>query len=618
MPVTYWIKLWVSAALFLSCILGPAAAEPKRVFLLHSFGREFSPFNEFPGSFRAELVRQSPDPIEFFEASLEMARFSEADQQGPFVSYLSALFAQRKMDLVVPIGGPAANFVQRYRQELFPDKPVLFSSLEVRRLQGTPLTSNEAVVGATIDIKLFIENILSALPETNNVAVVIGDSPLEQFWLNEMRREFQPFTDRVTFTYFNELSFDDMLKKSTSLPPRSAIFFAVLYTDAAGVSHDAAQALSDMHAVANAPIFGLYDSQLGRGIVGGRLIPVSELSRSAANVAARILHGETAGDIKTHPLGAGAPMYDWRELRRCNIGENGLPTGSVIRFHEASLWEQYRWQILAVAALVLLEGGLILWLVSERRRRAAAQLESRRRLLEIAHLNRNADAGALSGSIAHELNQPLGAILSNSEALGIYLAADPPNLSQIKDIAADIRRDDLRAAEIVGRMRHFLKKNEPEPQEVDLNEVVRVVEKILAPEARLRGIAMRAGLGEQMLLVRGVPVHLQQAVLNLVLNGMDAVGERTSGKREIMIEAARNGNATAEVAISDSGIGIPVGKLKSIFEPFFTTKQRGMGLGLSIVRQIVEAYGGRIWAENRPTGGAVFRFRLPLAKAQSS
>jgi signal transduction histidine kinase len=612
-----WYKAWICAGLILLRTIDAATAEPKRVFLLNSYDSQITRFGDFPGMFREELARQWPETLNLSAALLEMARFNEVDQQGAFADYLSALFAQRPVDLVVPVGAPAASFVQRYRQRLFPSTPILYSALEERRLKSNALTANEAVVGLRIDMRALVDNILSVLPETDNVAVVVGDSPIEKFWLEEMRREFQPFTKQVTFTYLNRLSFDDMLKKVAALPPRSAILFAILFTDAAGVSHVSSRALSSLRVVANAPIFGLFDTDLGNGIVGGRLLPTSELARSAAGVALRILRGETAGEIRTEPIGPTALLYDWRELRRWSISESRLLPGGEIRFREASLWDRYRWQILVIAAVLLFEGLLISWLLFERRRRAVAQSESHRRLLDLAHLNRSADAGALSISVAHELNQPLGAILSNSEALEVYLDADPPNLSQIRDIAADIRRDDLRAVEIIRRLRQFLTNQEPELENVDLNDVVRIVDKILAPEARLRGLALRTTLGEQGLTVRGVSVHLQQVILNLALNGMDAMGDPVSGKRAIAIEVARNGNSTVEVAVSDSGIGIPPDKLKSIFEPFFTTKKRGMGLGLSIVRQIVQTYGGRIWAENRPTGGAVFRFTLPLAKAHS-
>jgi hypothetical protein len=387
-------KVFVGAALLLLGMLGPATAAPKRVLLLESFGRDFTPFSEFSGSFRSDLVQQSPETVEFFEVSLEMARFSEVDQQGPFADYLSALLAQHPMDLVVPIGIPAASFVQQYRQRLFPATPVLFSALEVRLLHGPVLAATDAVVGMKIELRLLIENILSVLPETKNIAVVIGDSPLERFWLGEMRREFQPFTNRVSLSYFNHLSYAAMLEGAAALPPHSAILFPLLHTDATGVTYDGAQALSDIRAVADAPMFGVYTSQLGHGIVGGRLISPADLSLSAARVAVRILHGETPGDITTEPLEAGPPMYDWEELQRWNISEQSLPSGSDVLFREASLWEKYRAQISLVAAVVLIEGALILWLLSERRTRAAAQAELHRRLLEIAHLNRNADAGA--------------------------------------------------------------------------------------------------------------------------------------------------------------------------------------------------------------------------------
>jgi signal transduction histidine kinase len=594
-----------------------AAAEPKRIFVLHSFGSEYAAFSDLPGSFREALEREWPGPLDFFEVSLELARFAETDEQGPFADYLSALFAQRHMDLVVPIGAPAVSFIQRYRQRLFANTPILLTGQEERRLQDSGVRTDEAAVRSKIEVGRLIENILSVLPETNNVAVVVGDSPIEKFWLEVMRREFQSFTNRVAFTYFDRLSFEDMLKKAATLPPHSAILFAILHTDAAGVSVGSIAALSGLRSVANAPIFGVYDSSLGYGIVGGRLISASDLSRKAADVATRILRGETPGNIKTEPVAHGAPVYDWRELERWHISESSLPPGSEIRFRQASFWERYRWQALAISSVVLLEGALIIWLLSERRRRANAQAESHGRLMEIAHLNRIADVGVLSSSIAHELNQPLGSILSNSDALDTHLEADAPDLKQIQEIVADIRSADLRAAEIIKRLRQFLGKQEPQLQDVDLNDVVRVVHNILASEVKLRGITLRTRLGEQELHVRGVPIHLQQVILNLVLNGMDAVRNGVSGRREMAIEAVRNGNSTAEVAVSDSGDGIPMDKLTSIFEPFFTTKERGMGLGLSIVRRIIETYGGRIWAENRATGGAVFRFTLPLAQAHS-
>ncbi len=280
------------------------------------------------------------------------------------------------------------------------------------------------------------------------------------------------------------------------------------------------------------------------------------------------------------------------------------------------MWEQYRTPVMTALAVVLLQSAMIAWLLFERNRRRVAELESRRRLMEIAHMNRSATAGALSASIAHELNQPLGAILSNTEAAEMLLAQDPPSIDVVKEILADVRNADLRAGEIISRLRGLLTRAEFNLQNMDLNEAIHSVVQILGAEAKERSVVLTADQGQRALLVRGEPVHVQQVLLNLAMNGMDAMLNCVPGNRRLAFETALNGESEVEVSVTDTGTGIPKDKLKSIFDPFVTTKQKGMGLGLSIVRTIVETYGGRIWAENRIGGGAVFRFTLPLAKAR--
>ena len=294
-----------------------------------------------------------------------------------------------------------------------------------------------------------------------------------------------------------------------------------------------------------------------------------------------------------------------------------LPPGSEIRFREHGLWAQYRWQLIAIAAAMLVQAVGITWLLLERRRRHRAELESRRRLLEVIHLNRTAAAGVLSASFAHELNQPLGAILSNAETAEALLSANPPDLDQLKEILADIRRDDQRAGDIINHLRGLLRKTkDAELQEFDLNEAVRDAARLLSPEATTRGVVLGVSQAEAALPVRADEVHLQQVILNLAMNAMDAMLNCVPGSRRMRLETALVGAAEVEVSVSDSGCGIPNDKLKDVFETFYTTKPQGTGLGLSIARTIIETYGGRIWAENRTGGGAVFRFTLPLAKAQ--
>jgi signal transduction histidine kinase len=280
-------------------------------------------------------------------------------------------------------------------------------------------------------------------------------------------------------------------------------------------------------------------------------------------------------------------------------------------------WDQYRGEILSVAAVVVLQTLLISVLLFERRRRSFAEAESRRRLLEVAHLNRAATVSAMSASITHEINQPLGAILSNAEAAEELIKSGRFDHAELAAILADIRRDDQRAAEIIRSMRGLLRRSEIVSREFDLNDCVRDALGIIGPEARSRRVALTADQDSAALPVRADPVHLQQVVLNLAINAMDAMQNGSPDGRAMDIRTARTGNSEVTVTVSDTGIGIPQDRLEGIFEPFYTTKAQGTGLGLSIAHTIVKTYGGKIWAENRPGGGAVFRFTLPLAKPQS-
>jgi signal transduction histidine kinase/ABC-type uncharacterized transport system substrate-binding protein len=599
-----------SIVLFLA-MTGAAFSQPKRVLIVHSVGRDFSPWDDYARKIREELKLQSKDPIDIFEVSLSTARFPDGNEDA-FVSYLNAVFSERKLDLIVTIGGPAARFFQQNRQRIFPSIPTLYAALAQRMSSNAPAT--DAMVSVSVDVLSTPDQILKLVPETTKVFIVMGSSPIEKLWLEEMRKLFQPLTSRLDITYSNELSLEQILEQVAILPPRTFIVYGQMLVDAAGVVHEGNRAIDRIHAVANAPIFSEQDAFFGRGIIGGRMTNISDVSRQTAAVAVRILGGESPGSIKTPPIPAASPRYDWRELKRWNISESQLPPGSEVLFRVPSLWEQYRPQLTAVMAAILLQAGIIALLLVERRRRVVAQAEATSRRQEVVHLNRVTTASVLSSSIAHELNQPLGAILSNTEAAQMLLKANPLDLAQLGEILSDIVRDEQRASDIISGLRNLLNnRTEADLRTLDLNDTVRDVVKIVSPEVTRRGVILRTILAPEPLRVRCDPIHLQQVIINLVMNGVDAM-EGVANPHNLTIRTNLADTGGVEARISDSGPGVPNDKLASIFNAFVTTKPQGTGLGLPIARTILESYGGELWAENR-TRGAVFSFRLPVASA---
>ena len=614
-------RLCVCLLVMAAILPGPASSAPrgelKRVLMLHSFGRDFRPWSEFSRTIRVELEQQSPWPLDLQEHTLLTARFINPGPEAPFVEYLRSLYSAHPPDIVLSIGAPAATFVQKYRAQLFPETPMVLTAVEQRLVNRTGLTDKDTVVSVYNDFSGFFRSILQVLPDTQTIAVVIGASPLEKFWLDEVKTEAKSFEDRVAFVWYADLSFEEILKRATALPAHTVLFWGLMSVDAAGVAHEGDLALRSLHAVANAPIFSFQEAFFGGETVGGPMHSVTGSSEKTVNAAIRILGGEKPGDIKIEPIGFASPKYDWREIRRWGISESNLPRGSKVLFREPSIWERYSWQLALIASVILVQGVLISGMLHERRRRRLAEVESRQRLAELAHVNRYSAAGELTISIAHELNQPLGSILTNTETAELMLKGSSPNLDEVREILADIRRDDQRAAEMIRRLRGMLQKVPFELRDIDLNETVREAIGFMRALAEGRGIALIYAPAATELPIRGDAVQLQQVVLNLIMNAMDAISGVQVGKREIGVTTSRSG-AYAEIGISDTGPGIADSDLRNVFDRFFTTKPHGMGMGLAIVRTIVEAHHGQISVENQLSGGALFTIRLPIARGRST
>jgi len=588
------LAVFLTASLF--CPAG-FAAESKRVMLLHSFGRDFKPWSEYAKAIRMELDRQSPWPLDITENSLVTARFSDEDPEGPFVDYLRALFAKRPLDLIVSIGAPAANFVQRHRQRLFAGTPMVLMAVDERRVQYSNLTANDTAVAVRINYLSVFENILQVLPDTKDVVVVVGTSPIEKFWKEAIAKEVEPLANRIKLSWTDELSFESLLKQASTLPPHTAIFWELMIVDAVGVVHEGDVPLTRLHAVANAPIFSYDESFFGSAIVGGPLLLVADSSRRTAAVAVRILGGEKPGEIKTPPVQFAGPVFDWREMRRWGISESRLPAGSEIRFRPATAWEQYRWQVLIIAAVILTQTLLIMGLLYEHQRRRRAEVQSMQRMTELAHLNRVATAGELSASIAHEVKQPLAAVVAQSSAALRSLAHATPDLDEARAALKKITFAGNRASEIVDNLRSMFRKESGARRPLDINGLITNVIGLTSHEAQKHDILVHTTfLDAPKPQTLGDQAQLEQVFLNLVMNAIEAMNSSKSDHRVLELKTSVNEGHEVLVTVADSGPGVDAENLEKIFDAFFTTKPDGMGMGLSICRSIIESHGGRLWA----------------------
>ena len=372
--------------LLVSLARSAGAEETRTVLLLHSFEREYTTQSAFAGFTRNELSRRSSEPITFVEVSLQTALLRPEPREQAVVDYLRSILAGQRLDLVLTLGSPASIFARKYREALFPSVPFVFAYVDRRSVLTESLTSKDAAVRTVNDPGQIIDNMIALLPETRNIYVVVGASQPERFWRQQLATDFQRFKGRVEFIWLDGLSFAHIRQRCAQLPPGSAIFFVLLATDGAGVPQVEDRALAEIHAVANAPIFGLHSTQLGNGIVGGPLMAIDDLARKTADVAQRILAGESPEAIKTVDQQPGPPQFDWRELQRWSIDESRLPAGSIVRFREPSVWERHQAVIVGAVVLTAAQAALIVGLlIVQVKRRGAERLlkesEERFRLL---------------------------------------------------------------------------------------------------------------------------------------------------------------------------------------------------------------------------------------------
>ncbi len=562
------------------------AAEPeaRRVLVINSFGNRFAPFDSFAAAMRTEIARKWPGPVEFLEAPLETARFDRPAEDAPFAEYIGALTAHRHIDLVVAIGGPAASFVGQHRESLFTSAKVLVTGLDERVARDVPAAPGLVVVSIRLDPVAIVANMLRVLPETTRLAVVLGDSPLERLWRALLERELAPFANRIAFTWLNTLSLDAMRAAVAGLPPGSAVLYGGLYVDAAGVPHEGGEGLPVLRRATRAPIFGVYENQVGEGIVGGPVVNVEGEGRRSAAVALALLRGEPSGAIRVPPPVPVRNIYDWRELQRLGIAPGRLPPGARILYRPPSVWQAYRLQALIVVGVVVVQAVLIGALLAQRERRRRAEEHVRglnRRLLTAQEDERK--------SIARELHDDLSQRVAriSIDAAQLERSASPRGDA---GAAAGIRGELTRLSEDLHALAYRL-----HPSTLDdlgLSEALRIeCDRVSSFES----VAVRLHTPEETpTLARDDALCLFRVAQEGLRN---VIRHARATAVDVSLEAADDG---VRVTIRDDGIG------------FDLSKGRGRpSLGLASMRERVELAGGRIDIRAAPGRGTTIEVWAP-------
>jgi signal transduction histidine kinase len=607
-------RLLLALALIFMSNAGAGAAT-RHVVLLFDERVELPGLAALEAEFASTLRASSTDPIEIYRESMDLSRFGSATYLPFLREILKQKYTGKKIDVVVGIMAPALDFLLASGEDIFPGASIVFCGVDKRQLGERALPANVRGILLKRDFAPTVELALQLHPTANQVMVVAGSSQFDTDLRTDAREQFRAFEQRATFFEPAGLPLVELLDEIEKLRSNTIVMFVSYFRDAAGNAYVPHEVVGRISQRSQVPVYGFVDQFLGEGIVGGKLYSVATHGREAASLTVKILNGSLAGLKAITETASQVVAFDWRQLQRWGIAEGDLPIGAEIRYRDPSFWYAYRLQIALVMLAMLLQSALIWGLIYERIQRSKAERLAKQRMADLAHANRFSTAGELTATIAHELNQPLGAILSNAESAALLLDDPAADKHELKEIIDDISRDDRRAADIIGRARSLLKKAPVEFKAADLNDVTRETINFVSAIASARKIDLMTSLAPFPLPISGDAIHLQQVIMNLFLNAADAIAGTNTAPARIVVKTERDG-AFAVFSMSDNGPGIPPDRIESVFEPFFSTKSTGMGLGLSIARSIIEAHSGQILAANRPDGGAVFQIRLPVATAK--
>jgi signal transduction histidine kinase len=607
-----------------ACAAQPAT-DTRFVLLLYSSDQTLPATNIVGAEVLRELESSTAPKVEVRSDFLDMSRFKYPAYRDDLAEFLTKKYAGAGIDLVVALGPPALDFIATYRDRIAPGAKIVFGLVSEPELAESRLPPGEVFgIVSDYDVGKTMELARSLQPGARSIVVASGTLPYDRRLEAKAREALAPLAGRYAITYLSDLPFDEVLASVAKLPKDTIVLVLSYFQDVTGRRFVPRESGGAIARAASAPSYGVYDVFIGLGVVGGYTDTFESAGVALGRLALDVLSGKQGpgGDLRNPEH---AFRVDARQMKRWGLSEANLPPGTVVLFAEKSVWEEYWQVIVAAVAVIALQSVLLAALLIQhaRRRRAeaarkAAEADAEAQRREVAHMSRVLILGELSGAIAHELNQPLTAILANAQAAQMMLARDAPDIDEALLALEDIVEDDNRAGKVIQRLRSMLRKDQGRWELIDVNDIVRSTHNLVRSELVTRRIDTAVQLDAPLDPVRGDPVQLQQVVLNLVVNAMDALAANDPGQRRLELRTRTADRARVELSVIDNGPGISPSEEARLFQPFFTTKPEGLGLGLSICSTILTAHGGALTLSSGETGGAVATVTLPSAEMRAA
>jgi signal transduction histidine kinase len=580
------------------CAVPAVGAEgTRRVLVLYPVNDRQPGILAFDQSLRATFASSTYRNIEIYNEYLDAVRFDDDRYQGQLAEFLRRKYAGRKLDVIIPALGPSLGFVLKHREELFPEVPVVFAAIEEREARAWKLGPGVVGVPMKVDLEATLEVALRLHRRTRRVAVVAGRSKTDSYWVAETREAFRGREGEVEFVYLTGLPMDDLLHEVSHLPKETLVYYLHVFEDGRGESFVPAEAVERLAAAASVPVYGIYHTYVGRGIVGGRVVRFEAEGEKAARLALRVFSGEALEGLARVEASGNPYVFDWRQLRRWGIDEAALPRGSVVLFKEASFWDIYRWRIIGVISLCIVEAVLIVGLLVERanRRRADAGLQqSQRELLTLTGRllqAQESERRRIARELHDDLNQGLALLAVHLDLLGQKPPESGPRFAERMWEMSDRVRQLSSVVHGVSTALH--------PSKLEQLGLVATVRGLCHELARAHGLAIEFS---DRSIAASIPGETALCLYRIVQEALSNIIKH-SGARHAWVDLSGNEGGVA-LRVVDDGVGFDVG----------VTETKG-GLGLVSMRERLRVVGGTIAIDARPSSGTRIDVYVPLARS---